>query len=154
MLPLLRYFSFMKAKPNVLVILADDLGWNDIGLNNPYLKTPNIDSLIKDSLHLQNYYVSPMCTPTRSILMSGRYQIHTGLQHNVILGMQPNGHPLNDIFMPEVLQNCGYDTHMIGKWHLGFYKVTKSCDKYIVNPHLHERVSNHRDQKYIGEVSF
>lgn len=56
-------------KPNVLILIADDLGWNDISLHNSYLSTPNVDGLIQESLHLQSYYVNPICTPTRSVLM-------------------------------------------------------------------------------------
>ena len=78
----------VSARPNVLIIVADDLGWNDIGLHNPLFQTPNIDGLLKESLKLENYYVNPICTPTRSVLLSGRYQIHTGLQHGVILASQ------------------------------------------------------------------
>ena len=55
-------------------------------------------------------------------MLSGRYQIHTGLQHGVILGLEPYGMPLDDILMPQVFKNCGYDTHIVGKWHLGFYR--------------------------------
>ena len=60
--------AFAK-KPNVLVLIADDLGWNDISLHNSFLSTPNIDGLIRESLHLKSYYVNPICTPTRSVLL-------------------------------------------------------------------------------------
>ena len=60
--------AFAK-KPNVLVLIADDLGWNDISLHNSFLSTPNVDGLIRESLHLKSYYVNPICTPTRSVLM-------------------------------------------------------------------------------------
>merc|ERR1712131_345831 len=109
-------------KPNVLIIIADDLGWHDIGLHNELFQTPNIDKLITDSIKLDNYYVNPICTPTRSVLLSGRYQIHTGLQHGVILEGQRIGFPLSDILLPEALRDCGYRNHLVGKWHLGMYR--------------------------------
>ena len=82
---LLLTLSVSARKPHVLIIIADDLGWNDIGVHNPFFQTPNIDALLGESLKLNNYYVQPICTPTRSVMLSGRYQIHTGLQHGVIL---------------------------------------------------------------------
>nr|CAB3223224.1 arylsulfatase B-like [Phallusia mammillata] len=90
------------------------------------MKTPYLDSLALAGAKLENYYVQPICTPSRSVLMSGRYQIHTGLQHYVITPQQRNGVPLENILLPEQLKQCGYDTHMVGKWHLGFYK-----DEYL-----------------------
>ena len=113
-------------KPNIVYIIADDYGFNDIGYHGvdhlSAIKTPFLDSLALDGIKLENYYVQPMCTPSRSQLMSGRYQIHTGLQHSVIKTMQPNGLPLNNILLPEQLKYCGYETHMVGKWHLGFFQ--------------------------------
>lgn len=75
--------SFTKGKgssklPNILLMLADDLGWYDVGFHNPKIQTPHIDKLAKDGVILDNYYVQPVCTPTRGALMTGRYPIHTG----------------------------------------------------------------------------
>ena len=64
--------------PHILFILADDLGWYDVGFHNPKIKTPNIDKLVEDGVKLDSYYVQPVCTPTRGALMTGRYPIHTG----------------------------------------------------------------------------
>ena len=117
-------------KPNIVFILADDFGFNDVsyhGANHgSAIKTPFLDSLALSGIRLENYYVQPVCSPTRSQLLSGRYQIHTGLQHGVISPQQPIGIPLNNILLPQQLKNCGYDTHMLGKWHVGFYK-----DQYL-----------------------
>jgi len=114
------------SKLNILFIIADDYGFNDIGyhaINHMSdIKTPFLDSLAIAGVRLENYYVQPLCSPSRSQLMSGRYQIHTGLQHYVITPQQPNGLPLDNIILPQQLKNCGYDTHMVGKWHLGFFK--------------------------------
>ncbi len=62
-------------KPNIVFILADDYGWNDIGYHGSEIKTPYLDSLASYGVKLENYYVQPICTPTRSQLMSGRYQV-------------------------------------------------------------------------------
>ncbi|XP_076803610.1 arylsulfatase B-like isoform X2 [Clavelina lepadiformis] len=88
--------------------------------------TPFLDSLAEKGVKLENYYVQPICSPTRGQLLSGRYQIHTGLMHGVLKGTQAHGFPLDNILLPEQLRNCGYKTHMLGKWHLGFHK-----DEYL-----------------------
>ena len=66
-------------RPHILFIVADDLGWSDVGFHGSVIKTPNIDKLANEGVILDNYYVQPLCTPTRSALMTGRYPIHTGI---------------------------------------------------------------------------
>jgi len=109
-------------RPHVLLVVADDLGFNDVGYHNPEMRTPTIDKLAGEGVKLENYYVQPICSPSRSQLLSGRYQIHTGLQHGVIRPPVPNGLPLEDKTIADHMKAAGYATHMVGKWHIGYYK--------------------------------
>lgn len=107
-------------KPNIVVVVADDLGWGDVSYHgSEEVHTPNIDALAADGIALESYYVSPMCTPSRAALLSGRHPIHTGLQHDVIYSAQPYALPLHFKLMPEHFKTLGYETHAIGKWHVG-----------------------------------
>lgn len=105
--------------PNIVILLADDLGWADLSYRGSDIQTPNIDSLAKEGLTLNRFYSMPICTPTRSALMTGRDPMRLG---TVYAGFQPwqnGGVSPEEHFMPETFQAAGYQTAMIGKWHLG-----------------------------------
>jgi len=103
--------------PNVLILVADDLGWSDVGYHNPEMRTPAIDKLVQSSVELNCHYVMPMCTPTRVALLTGRYPSRFGNHCTQASNYQalPFGTPT----LASVLQEAGYATALIGKWHLG-----------------------------------
>lgn len=104
---------------NIVFIVADDLGWNDVGFHNDDMITPNIDKLAKLGVILNSSYVQPVCTPSRNAFMTGVYPFKVGLQRGVILPRVPECSPLNLTFLPQTLKELGYATHIVGKWHLG-----------------------------------
>jgi arylsulfatase A-like enzyme len=107
-------------KPNVVFIIADDLGWKDVGFNGcTDIKTPNLDKLAAGGARFTQYYAQPMCTPTRAALMTGRYPFRYGLQTIVIPGPAGYGLDTNEFLLPQALKDAGYNTAIIGKWHLG-----------------------------------
>ncbi|XP_077553655.1 arylsulfatase B-like [Haemaphysalis longicornis] len=113
-----------KTRPHIVFILADDLGWADVGFHgSSQIPTPNLDALAFTGVVLNNYYVQELCSPSRGALMSGLYPIHLGMQQGAMLPGEPSGLPLDVKIMPERLKELGYETHMLGKWHLGYYSL-------------------------------
>ncbi len=108
-----------QEQPNIIVILADDLGNADLGYRGSTIRTPNIDTLAKEGVQLESFYGMPLCTPARAALMTGRYPMRTGLQTFVIFPGHTYGLPTEETTMPQALKAAGYDTAMVGKWHLG-----------------------------------
>jgi len=111
--------SGVAKKPNILYIVADDLGWKDVGFHGSDIKTPNIDALAAGGARLEQFYAQPMCTPTRAALMTGRYPLRYGLQTLVIPSAHTYGLPTDEWLLPQALKEAGYQTAIIGKWHLG-----------------------------------
>jgi arylsulfatase A-like enzyme len=124
--------------PNVVVILADDLGNADIGYHGSDIKTPNIDALANEGVRLESFYGMPVCTPARAALMTGRYPIRYGLQTLVIFPSHTYGLPTDERTLPEALREAGYSTAMVGKWHLGhadrkFWPQNRGFDHFYGN---------------------
>ncbi len=108
-----------ERQPNIVYIVADDLGWKDVGFHGSDIKTPVLDSLAAGGARLEQFYAQPMCTPTRAALMTGRYPFRYGLQTAVILSGHTYGLPTDEWLLPQALKEAGYQTAIIGKWHLG-----------------------------------
>ncbi|XP_002733395.1 arylsulfatase I-like [Saccoglossus kowalevskii] len=141
-------------KPHVVFIVADDLGWNDIGYNNPSIFTPTLDKLAREGVILNQSYVLPMCTPDRASLMSGYYAYRVGLQHKVLDHAEPAGLPLNFTLIPQRMKEHGYTTYMLGKWHLGFCKweytpTYRGFDHFYGFYNAAEDYFNHTTSKYL-----
>jgi arylsulfatase A-like enzyme len=108
------------AKPNIVYIVADDLGWKDVGFHgSQVILTPTIDKLASGGAKLEQFYAQPMCTPTRAALMTGRYPLRYGLQTAVILSGHTYGLATDEWLLPQALKTAGYRTAIVGKWHLG-----------------------------------
>ena len=106
-----------SARPNILFIVADDLGWSDVGWHGGFSKTPHLDKLVREGIELDQHYVQPVCTPTRTALMSGRYPGRFG--PHALAPSNLRALPLGTVTLASALQSLGYRTYQSGKWHLG-----------------------------------
>ncbi len=106
--------------PNIIIIVADDLGWNDVGFHGSVIKTPNLDRLASEGMELTRFYTAPVCSPTRAGLLSGRYPDRFNLRNYVYSPRHKAGLPPEIKTLPELLKKAGYNrTTAFGKWHLG-----------------------------------
>ncbi len=107
------------SQPNIVFLLIDDLGYADCGFNGgKEIKTPNIDRLAKSGTIIDSHYVQPVCSPTRSTLLTGRYPTHTGV-YTIVSPGAAWGLPLAERTLADALRSAGYRTALTGKWHLG-----------------------------------
>ncbi len=119
--------------PNVVILLADDAGWGDYGFTgNTQVRTPHIDSLARDGVTLSNFYVCPVCSPTRAEMLTGRYSPRTGVR-GVSLGQERLN--LDETTLANVFQKAGYATGAFGKWHNGsqwpYHPMARGFDTFF-----------------------
>ncbi len=112
-----KQVSVERRKPNVILIMADDQGWGDLSFHgNSNLSTPNIDSIAENGATFENFFVQPVCSPSRAELLTGRHFIKLGVYSTSAGGERLN---LDETTLAEVFQNTGYSTAIYGKWHNG-----------------------------------
>lgn len=109
-----------ETRPNVVVILADDLGYGDISAQGSRIPTPNIDALARSGVRFTNGYVTAaVCAPSRAGLLTGRAQTRFGFEFNPVGRDESVGPPRNEVMIPALVSDRGYETGMVGKWHIG-----------------------------------
>jgi arylsulfatase A-like enzyme len=124
--------------PNFVVIVADDLGWNALSYNDEDISfaTPTLAGLASKGIIMGNYYAQEVCSPSRASLLTGRYPLSVGMQYGMVAATAEWGLDLDEVTIAEVLSDNGYKTHMLGKWHLGYFSplflpTARGFDDYI-----------------------
>ncbi len=120
LLLLFSHFVTSNIKPNIVIILTDDLGWGDVSYHGGSIPTPNIDKLVSDGLEMNRFYADPSCSPTRASMLTGINNFANGVVRPFANPrVESFGMPLEHKIMPEFLKDAGYITALSGKWHLG-----------------------------------
>jgi arylsulfatase A len=131
-----------RKKPNIILILADDLGYGDLGCFGSAIPTPNLDRMAAEGARLTTFYsASPVCSPARAALLTGRYPVRTGVV-NVLMSDAKTGLSASETTLPKVLKDSGYQTGCFGKWHLGsqpeFLPERHGFDEYYGVPYSND----------------
>ncbi|MGH1370915.1 MAG: sulfatase-like hydrolase/transferase [Cellvibrionaceae bacterium] len=144
-------------RPNIVIMLADDIGYADPGFRGSPIDTPNLDRLASEGMVLNRFYTSPICSPTRAALMTGRDPMRLGVAYGVVLPWDSGGVHTREHFMPESFKAAGYQTAMVGKWHLGhsqqsLHPNARGFDHFY--GHLHTEVGYYPPFGILGGKDF
>lgn len=154
----LSYAGLKDEKPNVIVILADDLGYGDLSCYGADdIATPNIDRMATEGAKFSSFYVSPVCSPTRAALMTGSHSTRVGIG-GVMFPRNHHGLNPDEITLPELLKDQGYATAIIGKWHLGnedmFQPLNHGFDYWYGTPSSNSQFYYPTIKKYAADCVF
>ena len=147
-----------STQPNIIIILADDLGYGDLGCyGNPTIQTPNLDRMAQEGLKFTQFYTaSPVCTPTRSALLTGCLPKRIGLHEHVLFPHTQHGINQDEILISELLKEQGYQTAIFGKWHLGhqyeFLPLQHGFDSYYGIPFSNDM--SKKEQSIMGREDY
>ncbi|KEI71736.1 sulfatase-like hydrolase/transferase [Endozoicomonas elysicola] len=144
-------------KPNIIIMVADDIGYADPGFRGSGIDTPSLDGLAEEGMTLDRFYTAPICSPTRAALMTGRDPMRLGVGYSVLLPWDSGGVHTDEHFMPESFQAAGYQTAIVGKWHLGhsqqvFHPNERGFDHFY--GHLHTDVGYYPPFNALGGADF
>ena len=151
--------SLFADKPNVIIVLTDDQGYNDLSCYGAEkIKTPNLDKMASEGMKFTDYYVaSPVCSASRAALLTGQYPHHVGVKGVFFPNRGPNGLAPEHQTIAEALKSVGYATKAVGKWHLGdklqFLPTNQGFDSYYGIPYSNDMSPAH-DMKYAEDCLY
>lgn len=145
----------LAERPNVVIVLADDMGYGDLGCyGSPNIRTPEIDRMATEGARLTAFYAAPVCAPSRVQIMTGCYHVRVGISYNPFPHAKRGLNP-DEYTLPEYLQQAGYATKIIGKWHLGdapdFHPMKHGFDEFFGYPYSNDMWPNNPRSKPSGK---